>query len=156
MAHRQAHHHRRGDGTAGARRVRGGYAGHAGSRRVGNRRGRVGRVFSGVPPVLGPLPLRQLPPPQRADLCGARGGGRGEVRSRSPDLLRADLRGDQRPFLVQRSASRVVTFAIMRSNASSRSIFWEFARQITTNRISASSSARSPSASSFFFVFSPK
>src|SRR5207249_283408 len=57
---------------------------------------------------------------------------------------------------VRRAASRALTFRIICAKASSRSIPCEFARQITTNRTSASSIASDPSASSCFLVFSPK
>src|SRR3989449_4921848 len=101
------------------------------------------------------MPLRQLPASRRAWLRGARGGGARRVRSRSSRVLPADLRGSQRAFLVQRAASREVTFCIIARNASSKSIPCELARQMTTNRMSASSIAREPSGSSGFFVFSP-
>ncbi len=51
----------------------------------------------------------------------------------------------QRSLSVQRLASRDVTFAIMPAKASSRSMCCELAMQMTTNRISASSSASDPS-----------
>src|SRR5437660_1371169 len=53
------------------------------------------------------------------------------------------------------AALREVTFRIIAANASSRSIPCELARQITTNRTSASSIATEPSASSVRLVFSP-
>src|SRR5947208_2201476 len=50
-------------------------------------------------------------------LRGPAGGAGRELRPRPAGLLRAHLRGGQRSFLVQRSASRALTFCIIAANA---------------------------------------
>src|SRR5438552_974377 len=147
-----------GGGGGGGRggRLRGGHAGPAGGRGLGRRPGAARPLFSRVPPLPRPVPLRQLPPSGRAGLRRTHRRGAGRVRPRPAHLLPAHLRRGQRSFLVQRAASRALIFAIIASKALSRSIPCELARQTTTNRISASSMAREPVGSSCFLVFSPK
>ena len=146
MAHRQAHHHARRELVPAGR--------SAGTWSTRRGCGRWGRGAS-TPDELGACfpEFRQFLDGCRFDNCRHLAEPGCAVRQAAlagqvdPDrlrVLRADLRGDQRSFLVQRSASRVVTFCIIAANASSRSMPWEFARQITTNSTSASSIARSP------------
>src|SRR5205085_12066688 len=156
VGHRQAHHPRRPARAAGRGGLRGRHAGAAGGGNVGDRPGAPGRLLPRVPALSRSVSLRRLPPSRRAGMRGAPGRGRARRGARPPGVVPAALRGDQLAFLVQRSASREVTFAIIRANASSRSICCELEMQITTNRTSASSMAREPSASYCFLVFSPK
>src|SRR5207245_2766529 len=137
-------------------RRRYGPAGPAGGRGLGRRPGAARPLFSRVPPLPRPVPLRQLPPSGRAGLRRTHRRGAGRVRPRPAHLLPAHLRRGQRSFLVQRAASRALIFAIIASKALSRSIPCELARQTTTNRMSASSMASEPAGSSRFLVFSPK
>src|SRR5436190_2705942 len=127
--------------------------GHAGVARngyLGDRSRTLGRLLPRVPALPRPVSLRQLPASRRAGLRSTAGGGARRVRPGSPRVLPAHLRGGQRAFLVQRSASREVTFRIISAKASSKSIPCELARQMTTNRMSASSIPIEPSGSPAF------
>src|SRR5207247_1489770 len=112
---------RRG-GRGGGSGLRGGHTGAARGGDVGDRSRAARRVLPRVPPVPRPVSLRQLPSSGRAGVRGARGGRSRDLRPRPARVLPAHLRGGQRSFLVQRAASREVTFCITRANASSRSI----------------------------------
>src|SRR5205807_5979824 len=155
LGKREAHHARSAARAAGGARLRRGYAGAARGGDVGRGPGRARQLLPRVPPLSRRVPVRQLPSSHRARLRRAAGGRGRDLRPGPAPLLPAHVRGSQRSFLVQRSASREVTFRIIAANAASRSIPCELARQITTNRTSASSIATEPSASSVRLVFSP-
>src|SRR5256712_13908284 len=92
-----------GGGAGGARgRLRGGHAGPAGGRGLGRRPGAARPLFSRVPPLPRPVPLRQLPPSGRAGLRRAAGRGAGRGRPPPAPLFPATLRRGPRSFLLPR------------------------------------------------------